>query len=337
MKIYNNHLLIGLLSVSLFFVSFSCKKSSSTPLVGNWIKLSDFEGVARSSAASFSIGNLGYVGTGYDGEIRLTDFWSYDAERNNWTQIANFPGEARNAAVGFSAAGKGYIGTGYNGDAKLKDFWQYDPGTNTWEQKADFGGSARYGAVAFSINNIGYLGTGYDGNYLKDFWAYDPGSNSWLQKNSYGGGKRRDAVGFVIGGMGYICTGINNGSYENDFYMYDPESDAWTVKRKIADVSDQGYDDKYAIIRSNAVSFIINGKAYVATGTVGSLKNDVWEYDPALDTWSQKTNFEGSSRSDATAFSTESGRAFITTGKSSSYQFDDIWEFKPDDEYNKED
>jgi N-acetylneuraminic acid mutarotase len=337
MKIYRNHILTGLLSISLFVISLSCKDDPEPALVGNWVEQSDFEGVARSDAAAFSIGNIAYVGTGYDGEERLTDFWSYDAAKNSWTQIADFPGQARNAAVGFSAAGKGYVGTGYNGEDRVKDFWQYDPGTNTWAQKADFGGSGRYGAVAFSINDIGYVGTGYDGNYLKDFWAYDPGSDTWTQKTSFGGSKIRDAVGFVINGMGYICTGINNGAYENEFYMYDPGNDIWNVKRKLSNVSDDSYDDDYTIVRSNAVAFVMNGKAYVATGTIGSLKNDVWEYDPGADLWKSKTNFEGTTRTDAVAFSTDDGRAFITTGKSSSNQFDDIWEFKPNDVYDKED
>lgn len=340
MKIYRNHLAIGLLSVVLFFISFSCHKSSSTTLVGNWVEQSSFEGVARSSATAFSIGDIGYVGLGYDGEDRIKDFWAYDPGRNSWTQIAAFPGAARNSAVGFSAAGKGYVGFGYDGEAKLKDFWQYDPASNKWDSiNAPNGPSARYGAVAFSINDIGFVGTGYDGNYLKDFWSFDPANNTWTQKTSYGGSKRRDAVGFVIDGIGYICAGVNNGSYETDFYMYDPASDSWAVRNKIENVSDKGFDDDYTIKRSNAVAFVIGGKAYVATGTIGSLKSDVWEYDPVNDLWAAKTGLEPtqSARTDAVSFSIASGRGFILTGKNSTYQFDDIWEFLPNDEYNKED
>jgi N-acetylneuraminic acid mutarotase len=337
MKIYRNHLAIGLLTLVLFFTSFSCKKTTTTVLVGNWVEQSSFEGVARSSATAFSINDIGYVGLGYDGEDRLKDFWAYDPGRNSWTPIAAFPGAARNSAVGFSAAGKGYVGFGYDGESKLKDFWQYDPVSNRWDSiNAPNGPSARYGAVAFSINDIGYVGTGYDGNYLKDFWAFDPASNTWTQKNSFGGSKRRDAVGFVIDGKGYICTGVNNGSYEKDFYMYDPSGDSWTAKRKVYNSSDESYDDDYAIVRSNAVAFVIGGKAYIATGTIGSLKSDVWEYDPAADLWAPKTIFEGTTRTDAVSFSI-TGRGFITTGKSTTYQFDDIWEFLPNDDYNKED
>ena len=55
-------------------------------LVGNWIKSSDFEGVTRSGAVSFTIGELAYVGLGFDGDDYLQDFWSYDPGSNFWRE-----------------------------------------------------------------------------------------------------------------------------------------------------------------------------------------------------------------------------------------------------------
>lgn len=337
MKIFREFLLLGVLSLALLLLTTRCKKDDTEELIGNWIEQSDFEGVARGNAVAFTIGDIGFVGTGYDGEDRLSDFWSYDAERNNWTQIAEFGGKPRQDAVAFTAGGAGYVGTGYDGLVRYKDFWKYDPGTNTWDSvTADFGGLPRYGAVAFSINNIGYVGTGFSGNAEKDLWAYDPGSNTWEQKTSFQS-KIQDAVAFVINDEGYICTGINNGVYSKDFYKYDPASDTWTALRKISDVSDESFDDNYAIIRRKAVAFVMGGKAYITTGDVGSLKNDVWEYTPSTDLWTIRTSFEGTTRTDAVAFSLENGRGFVATGVSSTLYFDDIWEFKPNDTYNEED
>jgi len=59
----------------------------------------------------FSIGNKGYIGTGYDPSYK-NDFWEYDPTANNWTRKADFLGSARQLAVGFSIGNKGYIGTG---------------------------------------------------------------------------------------------------------------------------------------------------------------------------------------------------------------------------------
>ncbi len=321
-------------SVALLWISgCGSDNNNDDDLIGNWIELSDFEGVPRSDAVAFCIGNKAYIGTGYDGSDRLNDFWEYDPQLNNWTRKADFPGVPRNGAVGFGTDTKGYIGTGYNGANRLKDFWEYDPAANTWLQIADFGGTARYGAIAFAIDNKGYVGTGDDENFLKDFWKYDPLTNQWTQILSLGGAKRRDATAFVIQGKGYICTGVNNGVYEDDFWQYDPTTEQWTRKRDIADNNDEeNYDDDYAsIVGINKAAFSINGKGYVVTGGAGTVGTTVWEYDPVSDLWEQKTSLEASSRIEAVAFSI-GDLGYLATGRSSSYYFDDLWGFQPNAE-----
>ena len=326
----NTNRLILITLVGILFSSCDSEEET-TELLGNWKELSDFEGVPRNDAVGFSINNKGYIGTGYDGEDRLVDFWEYDAERNYWIQKADFPGVARNGAVGFGTDTKGYIGTGYDGENKLNDFYEYDPITNTWQQKADFGGSGRYGAVSFSILNKGYIGTGYDGNFLKDFYEYDPASDSWTKIISMGGSKRRDAAAFVINSKAYVCTGIDNGVYEDDIWEYDPTNGYWTEKREIANISDESYDDDYDITRTQAVAFTINGLGYIATGGQGSVGTDVWEYDPVNDLWEEKTGLEASARMEAIAFAIDD-RAYIATGRSTGYRFDDLWGFEPFEE-----
>ncbi len=322
----------------LSFIMLNCSDSNDEEeLIGNWVRLSDFDGVARSNAVGFAIGDKGYVGTGYTGEVRLNDFWEYDPVKNTWMQKASLPGPARNDAVGFGTETKGYIGTGYDGISRLNDFYEYDPSTNTWTKKADFAGSARVSAVAFCIGTKGYIATGYDGNYLKDFWEYDTQTDTWTQKVSYGGYKRRDAVAFVVNGKAYICTGINNGSYVNDLWEYDPEADLWTQKRSISNVSDESYDNKYTtIVGTGKVAFAVMGKGYVVAGGQGSVGSNTWEYNPANDVWTEKTSFEGSARFKAVGFGI-GNRGYVTTGKSSSYYFDDIWGFDPEADYNEDD
>jgi N-acetylneuraminic acid mutarotase len=324
-----NYLTLLITLIMLSTMVGCSEDDSEDELIGNWIELSDFEGVPRSDAVAFTIGNKAYVGTGYDGEDRLTDFWEYDADDNNWMKKADFPGIARNGAVGFGTDSKGYIGTGYDGTDKLNDFWEYDPVEDSWRQVADFGGTARYGAVAFAINNKGYVCTGYDDNALKDLWEYDPATDEWTQKISLSGGKRRDAIAFVIDGKGYICTGVDNGVYEDDFWQYDPDADTWTKKRSIADVSDDDYDDDYSGIKgTNKVAFTINGIGYVATGGAGTTGTTLWQYNPSLDLWEQKTSLEASSRIEAIGFSLGS-LGFVATGRNASYYFDDLWGIIP--------
>jgi N-acetylneuraminic acid mutarotase len=324
--------------ILLIIVPFfnSCNGDEEEVLIGNWVELSDFDGIPRTDAVGFTIGNKGYIGTGYDGDKRQSDFWEYDATKNSWTQKADFPGVGRADAVGFGTDTKGYIGTGYDGKNRLKDFYEYDPASNQWTQKADFGGSARRGAVAMVINNKGYVGTGDSVLYFKDFWEYDPATDAWKKISSIGGSKRYKAGCFVISGKGYVMGGIDNREYLSDIWVYDPATDTWTKKRDIADTSDETYDDKYITIKGTGkVGFTVNGKGYLATGgqTTGV---ETWEYDPGTDLWKEKSNFEGTIRTDAVGFAIGS-RGYLTTGKSSSYYFDDIWAFDPAAEFNEND
>ena len=326
------------LAGSSFFLFYSCTKdtASTTDLVGNWVRKSDFDGVARSEAVSFVVGDTAYLTTGYDGTNRLNDTWKYDATNNFWIQRASFPGSARNSAVAFATTTKGYVTTGFDGINKLKDTYEFTPATNSWAKKADFGGSARIDAVGFGIGTKGYVTTGNDGNDLKDFWMYDPASDSWTQKVSLGGSKRSGAVAFVYQNQGYVVTGINNGQAVNDFWVYDPSADKWTEKRFISNVSTDTYDDGYNIVRSNACAFVMNDKAYVTTGENGSILKTTWEYDFATDVWAQKTAFEGLERTGAIGFSVKN-RGFVVTGRNSTYRFDDLREFLPADTYNAND
>ena len=321
-----------LLIVAVIGTTLSCNDVSEEDeeLLGEWYKKSSYEGVARSGAVGFVIDGKAYVGTGYSGTVWLKDFYEYDAERNNWFKRAEFPGVARSAAVAFTVNGKGYVGTGYDGTNYLRDFYEYDPQTDTWTQIADFIGSARFQATAFSIDNTGYVLTGYDGNYLKDMYAYDPVSGSWTQKASYSGDKLINAFAFAIDGRGYVGGGMNNGVLNQEMWEYDPINDIWTEKNDLMDDDDDDdeYDDGYTIARSLAATFVINGRAYVALGTRGSLDAGIWEYNPTADQWIERTSFEGSVREAPVGFAIGE-RGYICTGRNSAARYDDLWQFDP--------
>ena len=74
--------------------------------------------------------------------------------------------------------------------------------------------------------------------------------------------------------------------------------------------------------------FSVYGKGYVVTGGEGSAGTTVWEYNPTSDLWSQKTSLEASGRIEAVGFSIQDV-GYITTGRTGSVYFDDIWGFDP--------
>ena len=343
--------MILLLCVVCSGLFFSCSKDTTVTLVGNWVKGSDLDGVARGDAASFSIGSKGYLCGGYDGKNRLNDLWEYDSSTKSWTQKAQLPvagkdgatetAIARNSATGFSIGSKGYIVNGYDGETYLNDCWEYNPASNSWTKKAPFGGTARYNAIGFGSSTSGYVGTGFDGKEQKDFYKFDPIANSWTLFPGFMGAKRMGGFVFVIDNKAYVGGGINSGSgsYVDDFSELDMSNDTWVELRRLSSVSSETYDDDYAmIVRAYGVGFAINGKGYIATGqsTGGSTSQLVWEYEPSTDLWTKKQAFEGNARTAAVGFSFGSS-AFITTGRSSTYRFDDLLEFRPMEDYNSND
>lgn len=130
------------------------------PMSDTWVKKADFAGVARYGAASFSIGDKGYIGTGYGNLSRSSnDFWEYDPTTNAWTQKANYSGDPRELAIGFSIGNKGYLGTGYRSNNEYTygpkcDIWEYDPALNKWVEKAGLGDGARMNAVTITSKDL---------------------------------------------------------------------------------------------------------------------------------------------------------------------------------------
>jgi N-acetylneuraminic acid mutarotase len=322
------------LPASFILLALACNKSSSSNTDeqnGNWVTGSEGSLSIRYQCVSFVINDTAYEGFGYNGTKRYNDLWRFDG--SNWIQMASTPSTdtARSSAVGFAVNGKGYITTGTDGYYKINSTWEFNPTLNQWTKKADFGGNPRYSATAFAIGNKGYVTCGFDDeNYYKDIWEYDPSLDKWTQKNSLGGFKRRNATAFVYNNQAYILTGLGGGGTNvNDFWKYNPVSDSCTALRKIANISSDSYDDDYSdIVRNSAVSFVLGNKAYLTLGINGGYTKKTWEYDFATDAWVRKTPFERSEREGAVAF-TIKGRAFVSTGKSGSYYFDDVEEFLP--------
>ena len=323
-------LLFAFFALSLFITSCG----SSDNLDGNWIKSSTFPGIERSGAVSFVIDDAVYVGTGFNGKDALTSFYKYTIE-GDWKKVTDFPGTARLKAVAFTANGKGYVGTGVDDeDNRLSDFYEFNPNEVTTDGDivtegkwtlvtSEFPGSKRQDAVAFSIDNVGYVGTGYgflegeDRSLLKDFYKFENGVWSTINFN---GEKCRNTTSFIIGGKAYIVSGEGSA---NDVWEFDPAV-GFTAKKSLN--KDNKWED---VQRSEAVSFVISNKGYVATGKAGSYTNEVWEYNPATDDWNEKTSleYEVGAREGAVGFSLNN-RGFIATGQGGSY-LSSMWEFNP--------
>jgi hypothetical protein len=153
-----------------------------------WTKRADYPGSSKVGAVGFSIGNKGYIGTGYNGTSVTNDFWEWDQATNVWNRKADFAGDGASGAVGFSIENKGYIGTGYNETSVKNNFWEWDQVTNLWTQRASYPKSTGYNIIGFSIGEKGYIGIGFGGYGVvygsKDFWEYNSSITTGLTELS---------------------------------------------------------------------------------------------------------------------------------------------------------
>lgn len=112
-------------------------------------------------------------------------------------------------------------------------------------------------------------------------------------------------VVFAIGNKIYAGGGF----VSKCFYEYDPLTDKWTQKT----------DLPVASCKAFGIAFSVNGKGYAGlgfdmNGSVVDCKSDLWEYDPATDKWTQKTNYPGKGCDALFAF-TIGDKAYIGGGE----------------------
>ena len=207
------------------------------PATNTWRRVANMgtpAGSTRRGATAFSIGNNGYVGTGYNGNY-LSDFWKYtpNADSGVWTEIADIPFK-RASAASFVINNIGYVVTGERDGSYVNDFWKFDPASSNWTKLRDIANTnttesyddnyniIRSSAIALTANNLGYITSGNSSGYRSDTWEYNPGTDLWTQKTGFEGTARTEAVGFSLGNRIFVGTGKNGSSVWDDFWEFKP-------------------------------------------------------------------------------------------------------------------
>ncbi len=141
----------------------------------------------------------------------------------------------------------------------------------------------------------------------------------WEKLQDFPGGERSGAVSFTIGSIAYVGMGISAGGDRKDFWQYNPATNSWTKKADYPGPS-----------RAYSFSFVVNGKAYIGGGghygySEYDLKNkfyDLWEFDPATDSWTQKQSFSPNNLSDQQIVATGIGSYGYFTANNFLYRYD---------------
>lgn len=238
------------------------------PATNSWTQKANYLGGEMYHASGFTIGNIGYVGTGRDISAAVVkSFFAYNPTTNSWQQKTDFPGAGRRGGVGFAIDGFGYIGTG----SYYSDFYKYNPTTDTWTAVAPLPTAGRISAVGFELNGYGYVGTGSTSGAQADFWRYNPATDQWMQMANVGPIPRQEASGFAVLGKGYILTGddFSSGNNFGDMWEYNPLLNTWTQ-----------IEDFPGTARRYLSCVTLGNVAYAGLGTNGTNMKDFWSYDP---------------------------------------------------------
>jgi N-acetylneuraminic acid mutarotase len=189
---------------------------SYNSLNNTWIKLVDFPGIGRHSAASFSQDSKGYVFTGWWGSddpqkiSNLTnEGWEYDPTSQQWTKLENFPFET-SKAVGFNSGNQGYI-------YFLDKLYKYE--NKNWKiLPAET--NPMWNHITFGINDKLYYGLGtFDPFFFFEFNSNTLKTNYRLTPYQL---EREGASVFVINNKAYIIGGSHEGVSLKDVWEFDP-------------------------------------------------------------------------------------------------------------------
>lgn len=204
-----------------------------------------------------------------------------------WTQLNDFPFETYTSSS-FVVNEEAYVVV--REESGTDDImYKYDVNNDSWMIVATIPEETFLLADPFVIGNrVFFVGLDSDSDTTLELWEYDHVTSSFEERTGYDfndfGLYGYRATTFSIADIGYVITSATAEGGQVNFVAYDPSTDSWSAKANYpSDIS------------SDSRSFSINNKGYVNfsmnVGAEGDYVNDLWEYDPETDTWTEKTSY----------------------------------------------
>lgn len=250
-----------------------------------WIQLPDFPGTARDDAASFSIGDHVFVGTGMEVGWGLTNDWhTYDAVLGTWWPVAVLPASPRQYCSATTLIGQGFLFGGLDANGPLSELWTYDPASGQWGQLPSLPAPGRYASYLFGAYGRLFVATGIleGGSPTNELWQFDLDSQEWSQKASLPGVARHRVC--QCGGPVVLGGADANYASLTDGYIYDALLDSWSAYPSLpaARYSSSG----------------VNGVFIAGASSTTEVHNDVWLFESSTQEWNGVSlpPFEGGTR-----------------------------------------
>ena len=148
--------------------------------------------------------------------------------------------------------------------------------------------------------------------------------DTWHQIDTINGDPRAAATAFTVGSYAYVATGLEEYGFRRKVNSYDYFQNDWDNEASLGGDNGQGLE------RASAISFSIYDKGYVGLGQTETVEymNDLWEFDPIANTWTQKANFIGEPRKQAVAF-VLNDLGHVGTGQAASGLTNDFYTYDP--------
>lgn len=289
-----------------------------SPITDTWSQKADFI-EERISPAVFSVNNYGYVIGGLNAGVR-NDGYLFDYESDTWRKLSNVELNGRYEGRTFVINNKAYIiGGGVGFDLYVNDNWELDASSH---------------AIIGKLSNLDFACTG--STFLIPYTSignFNIGNTFSVQlSDALGAFENYTVIGTHSStSSGTISITIPSGIELGDNYrMRIVSSNPYTVgcdngenikiRASISELSNFG-----AGMRHSAGAFTIGDKVYIAGGlshytTSLGRTDDLWEYNPATDSWTQKTSL-GTYMFDPVSFELD-GLGYIIEGTS-------MWAYNP--------
>jgi hypothetical protein len=288
------------------------KVGSSTIPDGRYLQATAFD-ESRKVVVMFG-GEISNPNMGTGSPSQETWEWSpITGKWNNRTATGSAPDARSGAAMVYdSTRGKfvlfgGRAGSGYN----YEDTWEWDPATGVWTDITAAGSHpsarAQHGMVyEKSTGKILLFGGGrsdsasYDGSGITvsigDTWEFDPTTHVWAAISIATGATSPTArhdfgmvwdstrkVAVLFAGMQTDIASAS-GVPKRDTWEFDPAARTWTERTAVGSKPSERYGHAMAFDGSRGKVVLFGGWDMTSGGSL----NDVWDWDPATGTWTER-------------------------------------------------
>ena len=248
-------------------------------------------GVVRTATGGSTVYVIGGRFEQTPTDMPATRVLAWDVGTISWTKkAARFTGAATNG-IG-QIGGNLYISGGANFSGQTEQWtdksarlFAYDVAGDRMIRKADMPHRTAEGVTGVMNGKLYVLAGRCQEDFCRRFYRYDPATNAWATLPPAPNSHRRGA-GAVLNGKFYVAGG---GSFPfQSFDVYDPVKNAWRTLGVIP------RRRQFAVGAAVGGSFYVIGIAGADRGA-GSQVTDrtTLAYDPASNTWSDKTPFPG--------------------------------------------